>query len=166
MSGPFVWWQNRKSRMGMKPSAKAPPHEPGKPWWTTPPTTLPQPEYIEYVVQFACELMQQRPSAKRNAMQAYVGAWLKAARRLLHEEKYMPNRADLHTTDGLIVAASGAMQKMRSRIYGLGGDLSEDVVQVLEAMQGRADKIRRERAMESAKRASRVTHPQREERGR
>lgn len=153
MSAGLSWWANRKSRMGMKPSAKPPPHLPGgREWWTSPPTMCPQPEHIEYVVQYQAELSRLRNGRERQEMQKRVGDWLKAARRLLHEEAQAPERADLHTTDGLIVAACSALFKMRSRIYGLGGEVDEDVRQICDAVQGRAAKIRRERAMESAKR--------------
>lgn len=90
----------------------------------------------------------------RQEMQKRIADWLKAARRLLHEEKQAPDRADLHTTDGLIVAANRALNRMRSRIYGLGGVVDEEIDQVMQVMNGRADKIRRERAIESAKRRS------------
>jgi hypothetical protein len=152
MIAPQTWWANRKSRIGVSPAAKPPPHLPGnKAWWTSPPTAAPQPEYIEYVVQFQTELMASRNSRNKQAMLQYVSNWLRAARRLLHEEMQAPERADLQTTDGLIVAASRALQKMRSRIYGLGGEVDDEVRQICDAVQGRAEKVRRERAMESAK---------------
>ena len=151
MNIPFTW-ANRKSRMGLKPSAKPPPHLPGnKEWWTSPPTSVPQPEHLEYVAQFMTALMGREPSRSRDMMMRYVSEWMRVARRILHEEAQAPERADLHTTDGLMVAASGALQKMRSRIYGLGGDVDDEIKQICDAIQGRAEKVRRERALESAK---------------
>jgi hypothetical protein len=153
MTGPLSWWANRKSRMGMKPSAKAPPpHSPRKPWWTDPPTTPPPPEQIEYVSAFMSELIAMKPNTpqenrEKDAMLRYIGAWMRAARRLLHEVRSSPDRADLTTTDGLIVAASSALQKMNSRIYGLGGEVDKEVREVMDVIQGRADRIRRERAL-------------------
>ncbi len=46
---------------------------------------------------------------------------------------------------------------MRARIYGLGGVVDGEVVEIMDAVQGRAAKIRRERAMESAKTAQHTT---------
>jgi hypothetical protein len=154
MATPFAWWASRKSRNGMRPLAKTPPHLPGgRPWWTTPPTAPPQPEHIEYVAQYMAQLYLAPPSDRRNAMMKYVADWMRAARRLLHEEMQAPGRADLHTTDGLIVAACTALHKMRSRIYGLGGEVDEEITEVCDAVHGRAAKIRRERAMVSSKTA-------------
>lgn len=154
MSG-LSWWANRKSRIGVTPKALPPPHLPnGREWWTTPPVACPQPEHIEYVVQYQIELTRARRSGQKHEMQKRVADWLRAARRLLHEEKQAPERADLQTTDGLIVAANTAMHRMRGRIYGLGGEVTKDVEEVMNAIHGRAEKIRRERAMDSAKRRS------------
>ena len=154
MSG-LSWWANRKSHIGVTPKALPPPHLPnGREWWTTPPVACPQPEHIEYVVNYQAELTRMRNGRAKQEMQKRVGDWLRAARRLLHEEKQAPERADLHTTDGLIVAACRALFKMRSHIYGLGGEVDDEVRQICDAVQGRAERVRRERAMESAKRRS------------
>lgn len=148
MSGPLSWWANRKSRMGLKPSAKAPPHKPGKPWWTEPPTTMPLPEHIEYVAQFYSQLLLQPGSKARNAMQRQVSLWMRAVKTMMHEERHSPDRMDLATTDGLIVAAASVIAKMRGRIYGLGGEVTPDVQEICEAIHGRAERIRRLRAQE------------------
>ena len=150
MSGPFVWWANRKSKMGLKPSAKAPPHLIGRPWWTTPPTTLPQPEHIEYVTQFFANLLAQPPSDERNAMQTYISQWMKAARRLLHEEMYAPERADLHTTDGLLIASDDAIKLAILTCHKAGIKLDQSIIEVHKALQYRCTSLRRERAVVSA----------------
>jgi hypothetical protein len=92
--------------------------------------------------------MLKKPSNSRDQMMKHLADWMKIAKRYLHEEMQAPERADLHTTEGLIIAACGAMYKMRSRIYHLGGVVDDDIVQIINAMQGRAAKHRRERATE------------------
>lgn len=147
MSGPLVWWANRKSRLGLSPVAKEPPPKsPGRPWWTTPPTAPPLVEHMEYVVQFRATLVGQKQSRRRDQMIVHVNAWLAAARRQLHYAQQSPHRTDLHTTDGVIVAASRAMQKMRILIIGLGGDVDEEVAETIQVVHGRAERIRHERA--------------------
>lgn len=141
-----AWWENRKSRIGMSPIAKEPPpFANGKPWWTSPPIAAPMPEHIEYVVNYKAQLLAQPQDTTRDALIAKVNVWLGAAKRRAHEEMQSPARADLQTTDGLIVAASSALQKMRGRIYGLGGVVTDDVKEIIDAVLGRADRIRRER---------------------
>jgi hypothetical protein len=106
VAGPFVWWANRKSKNGLRPLAKAPPHLPnGKPWWTTPPTMLPQPEHIEYVSQFMAEVMSRPGSDERNAIVKHLSDWMAVARRLFHEEWHLKQHTDLATTDGIVEAA-------------------------------------------------------------
>lgn len=166
MAGPFVWWANRKSKHGMQVSAKAPPHLPnGREWWTRPPTSMPQPEHIEYVVQFMLELLARKPSRHTNAMQSYVAAWLRAARSLLHEEAQSPARADLHTTDGLIIAAAAATRQLCASLVSRGGSIPGDVQDVVDALDGRATRLRRQRGIESAKTRS-FTKADRERLGR
>lgn len=148
MSGPLIWWANRKSQMGLKPSAKKPPHESGKEWFTTPPIACPQPEHIEYVAQMMRDAMTWKHNKSRDDLMRYLNAWMRAARRFLHEEQQAPHRADLQTTDGLIVAASSALQKLRSHVYKLDGTVDDaEVIETMHAVLGRADKIRRERAL-------------------
>jgi hypothetical protein len=148
MAGPFVWWANRKSRLGLSPNAREPaPKLPGRPWWTDPPVSAPVPEHIEYVQRFTTEVMGQRGSAQRDLLLRHLSQWMKAAQRLLHENAHSATMADLNTTDGLWVAVSSAMHKMRSRIYGLGGVVDDDITEVMRIVQSRAEKIRRERAL-------------------
>lgn len=158
MSGPLVWWANRKSRMGMKPSAIKPPHKPGKEWWTNPPTTVPQPEHMEYVAQYQLQLMAQPPSEKRQLLMMHLSAWWRAARQVLHEEMTSEFRADLCTTDGICIAAEDALKAALVALSDAGvkpGDeRRERVREVLHALQRRNTKVRRERAIESSKRRS------------
>lgn len=150
VSGPLTWWANRKSQMGLKPSARCPPHHPGKPWWTTPPITVPQPEHIEYVAQFQLDVLRRPPSDARNAMLAHVAAWMRAARRLLHEHSYAPDRADLHTTDGLLIAADDAIKSVILTRHKHGVRLDDSIIEVHRAIQRRCTALRRQRAVESA----------------
>lgn len=153
MSGSLKWWVNRKSRLGMSPAACRPPEVNGREWWTTPPVMAPQPEHLEYVVQYQLEISRMPPSDRRTALQSHVSAWLKAARRLLHEQ-VESTRGDLHTTDGLIVAARGLVLKMKGEIWRCGGKAPDDLAEVLQALDARAHEIRRRRAVESSKRTS------------
>jgi hypothetical protein len=152
-NGSTEWWLNRKSRIGHSPAAKAPPHVNGEPWWTTPPVSAPEPEFIEYAVAYRQELITKLNGSrgperrKVDELVRFVNTWLNAARRLLHERLQAPERADLHTTDGLIIAASRALHMMRSRIYGLGGEVDEEIRAIMDAVQARADGLRRERAL-------------------
>lgn len=154
MAGPLTWWANRKSQMGLRPLARKPPHLPtGKEWWTTPPTTCPQPEFIEYASNYMAELIASPNGRNRQALIKYVADWLGAARRLLHEEqgKFGKYR-DLETTDGLFVAASTAFHKLGSMLHKAGIEIDDDTRAVMNAVGGRADRVRRARAIESAKR--------------
>jgi hypothetical protein len=158
MAGPLVWWANRKSKLGLSPVAKEPPPKTlGKPWWTEPPTTLPQPEHLEYAVQFQLEVMRMPHSDKKNALLGHLGAWMRAARRLLHEESYNPERADLGTTDGLLIAADDALHEAITKLNKLtnnGRAMSERAMQTQRALQRRTSKLRRDRALESSKTVS------------
>jgi hypothetical protein len=156
VSGPLTWWANRKSRIGLSPAALKPPHVHGKEWWTTPPIAPPQPEHIEYVVQYLLELQRASGSRERNTLLAHASAWLRAARQLLHEQ-VESQRGDLHTTDGLIVAAERTLQILMCKC-GKAGLLSADedaeFKAVRQALVARADRVKRERAIEASKRAT------------
>ncbi len=152
--GPLTWWANRKSKIGMSPAARKPPHLPGKEWWTDPPTTIPQPEHIEFVAQYQRQVMAMPASQNKNALLAHCSAWMKAARRLLHEESYSPDRADLGTTDGLLIASDNAIRLAILTCHKAGVRLDQEVIEVHKALQRKCTKLRRERAIESSKRVS------------
>ncbi len=154
MSGPLKWWANRKSKIGMTLAARKPPHIPGRQWWTDPPKTIPQPECIEYAVQYQLEIMRMPASQERNALQAHVGAWLRSARRLLHEEMQSHDRADLHTTDGLLIAADDAIRSAILACHKAGVRLDESVFDVHHELRRSCSKLRRERAEVSARTVS------------
>lgn len=157
VSGPLTWWANRKSRIGMSPAALKPPHVNGKEWWTTPPTALPQPEHIEYAVAFMREVQLRPQTSDRDALLGHISDWLKMARRLLHEE-VESQRGDLHTTDGLIVAAGIAMQRLLCKCGKAGlltPDEDREFCEVRQALVARSARISRERALKSSKRVSR-----------
>lgn len=158
VSGPLVWWANRKSKIGLSPAALKPPHLPGQEWWTTPPTAPPQPEHIEYVVQFKLQLMRMKPSNRKNVMQGHVGAWLEAARRLLHESGE-GIRGDLLTTDGLLLSALALLREMAARGKDMGKPLPEQFDEVVNALRSRCYRIQRERAVELSKRKHMRTRP-------
>jgi hypothetical protein len=156
-NGVNEWWLNRKSRLGLTPAAKPAPHLPkGEPWWTEPPVAAPEPEWIEYAIAYRRELRARLVGARGEHLlevQALLGCvndWLAKARRLLHERVQAPERSDLHTTEGLLIAASRALHKMRSRIYGLGGEADAEIEQIMQAVQARADESRRRRATDAA----------------
>jgi hypothetical protein len=156
-NGHTEWWLNRKSRIGLAPAARPPPHLPsGEPWWTQPPTSAPEPEFLEYVMSYRRQLIAEMAGARRQrskeiaALLSHVNDWITEARRLLHERVQAPDRADLHTTDGLLVAASRQMNRMRILIVGLGGQVDEEVAATMQAVQARADEVRRRRATDAA----------------
>lgn len=140
------WWANRKSRIGVSPAAKIPPHLPGgKPWWSSQPVAAPQPEHIEYAVAFMMELMRMPPNKEVDVMRQHVGAWLKAARGMLHEH-VEADHGELHTTDGLIIATARAFKAAMSRIHHLGGASDERWYQISQALEARSHEARRRRA--------------------
>lgn len=146
MSGHFSWWANRKSRIGMSPSALPAPHLPsGKPWWSAVPMAAPQPEHIEYAIQYMLELQRMSPTKQTHVLMAHVGTWIRAARRLLHE-RVESDRGELHTTDGLIIAAVHAIGAMATRIRLLGGDVDERWYEIKQALEARASEAKRRRA--------------------
>jgi hypothetical protein len=154
MAGPLTWWASRKSRMGMKPSAKKPPHAPGKEWWTDPPTTLPQPEHIEYVEQYRIGVMAMPNGRERQELLARIGAWMRAARRLLHEEFESQKHGELNTTDGIVMAVSQLLKRTIGPAIAGGYKIDEYDQEVINAIHGRATKTARLRALESSKRVS------------
>lgn len=160
MAGPLKWWANRKSRIGLSPSALKPPHVNGKEWWTTPPIAPPQPEHIEYAIRYQLNVACMPPSEHRNQLQQHIAAWLTAARQLLHES-VESTRGDLHTTDGLIIAAHKLVQKLAGDVVRLGGRIPGDLDAVAQALGARAARARRERGTELAKRSKMALHVER-----
>lgn len=154
MAGPFAWWANRKSRIGMSPAARKPPHLPGREWWTDPPTTLPQPEHIEFVAQFATELMERKQGHQRDRLLHACSLWMKAARRLLHETYEDVKHGDLVTTDGLILATHQLVLRMTGKACAGGFVIGERDQATIDALHARAHKLGRERAIEASKRVS------------
>lgn len=157
MSGPMRWWLNRKSKLGLAPSARMPPHLPGKPWWTDPPTTIPQPEHIEFVIQFMTELQRGRQSQQTQALMSACSAWMRAARRLLHETFENEKHGDLVTTDGLILAVHQLVHRMTGKAKAGGYAIDERDQATIDALNARAAKVGRERAVDACKRVS--IHP-------
>jgi hypothetical protein len=117
----------------MLPSAKKPPHEVGKEWWTTPPIAPPQPEHIEYVVQFQIEVMRRPQTPTRDALLKSIAEWLRAARRLLHEEFTSRKHADLNTADGLFIAVRDLIEAMTGAAIRGGFRLTERDQDTLDA---------------------------------
>jgi hypothetical protein len=153
MSGPITWWANRKSKIGLSPVAKKPPpNGNGREWWTTPPIAPPQPEHMEYAVQFQLEVIRMPPSERRNQLQTHIGAWMRAAQRLLSETTASIH-GDLCTTDGLLLAARRLLMQLKHNIELSGGDLPDDADRILEALSARCSRITRERGVELAKRS-------------
>ena len=146
MSGHFAWWANRKSKIGLSPAACPAPHFPnGNPWWTTPPVAVPQPEHIEFAVQYLLEVQRRPPNRETQALVAHVSAWLRTVRQLLHEH-IEADQGELHTTDGLIIAAERTFYQLKSQIIRLGGEIEERWEQVHEALRARSHEARRRRA--------------------
>ncbi len=148
MSGPLVWWANRKSRIGVSPAAITPPHVHGMPWWCAPPIAPPQPEHIEYVVEYQHTTQSQAQTVERDALLGRIATWLKAARRLLHEQ-VESQRGDLHTTDGLLVESWKTITHLIATCHRAGLLTVEEracVDAVHQALQARSARIRRERA--------------------
>lgn len=157
VSGTATWWANRKSRLGQQISARKPPHLPGREWWCDPPTTIPQPEHIEYVVQFQQQVMQ-RPNGRdrQNLLQA-CGGWLRAARSLLHETFEDVKHGDLMTTDGLFLAVNQLVLAMTGKAIAGGFRLTERDQKVIDALHARSHRLAKDRAVEASKRVS--IHP-------
>jgi hypothetical protein len=154
MSGPLSWWANRKSRMGLKPSAKKPPHAPGKEWWTDPPTAAPLPEHMEYAATFMANLLTMPPSAERHAMQAYIGKWLRTAQSLLSSQMYSVNIEDSHTIEGVLMAAQSAVYDLIGKLRDAGGEPTERHLDVLKLLTDRTRKVRRDRASARVRRGA------------
>lgn len=152
-----TWWENRKSRMGLKPSAKAPPWDPQKPWFTTPPTAPPEPEFMQYVIDFQEDVAKKMHLSSDHeerraamALMQYLSAWIKAARRLYHErvlEKVQDPRDDLSTTDGLLLAAGKALGRLAHDLVERGGVIDERTEAVKDALMRRNDANVRRGAM-------------------
>jgi hypothetical protein len=143
---------NRKSELGSRPSLREPPpHGPGRPWFTVPPTSLPEPQFIEYAVSYRNELIAAKDGAgarKRcqlNDLLALVNAWIKAAN-ILMNQRYDGNHGDLCTTDGLIVAASRELGKLMAEVAKAGGVLDGRTQEVRDALRAKSDEIRRRQA--------------------
>jgi len=161
MSGPLTWWANRKSRIGITPVAMKPPHLPGKEWWTTPPTAVPQPEHIEFVVQFMRELQTNHRGRETHVMLGRCSDWLRVARQLLHEQ-VESQRGDLRTTDGLLIVAAVWIGRLAGRCATAGLLTPEQQVEIDElkqALGARSARAKRERAIESAKTAAPCSVP-------
>lgn len=141
------WWENRKSRMGLKPSAKPPPWDPSTPWYTTPPTSPPEPEMMEYVIQFQDEVSRKmhlgNPAERKQAteLSTVISRWLAAARRLYHERIVIQNTDpsdDFSTTDGVIRAAAKCIGRLRKQLYDLGVTIDARDEAVGEELQRRS----------------------------
>jgi hypothetical protein len=145
-----TWWANRKSRIGLSAIAREPPPVAlGKPWWTTPPIAAPDPAQIEYVVQYQLEIMRRPPSDARNARITSVSAWLRAARRLLHE-RVQCERGDLATPDGALVVANRLLHSLIGRCVTAGmldGDELAEARETKQAIAAHVARIRRERSL-------------------
>lgn len=150
--GSLKWWANRKSRMGLRPSAKPAPHLPGgREWWCEPPTSTPEPAHIEYATLFMLELCKMPDSKQTVAMKAHVAAWLRAAKRLCHERMAV-EYGGIATTDDLIVEASIAIHSLAAIVVNVLGPekIYPRTRQAIDALQGKADEIKRRRAMDPA----------------
>lgn len=149
----------RKSLIGSDPKvAKAPPDHPGKPWWTSPPTVAPLPEWLEYAKRYRLELVaaiersQKKPRELESlrALIAHVNAWIKAANYLLCSAEVGPD--GLRTDDQLFAAGVRLMAKYIGQLRELGKDPcpdNEDDLAVWHALRRRQraalDAIRRNR---------------------
>lgn len=156
---PRTWWPNRKSALGLRHVvASAPPKLPdGREWWCVPPTAMPEPSHIEYVEDFMRELLA-RPIAKDKARRieataliARVGAWLRAAKRLMserHDHDYVTAGARPMTTDDVIIAAYRAIR----HLDGTATDpvSAEDLQRITCELQARVRGILRRRADDPA----------------
>lgn len=146
MAGPFTWWANRKSRIGVSPAAKRPPNLPsGAEWFTSPPISAPEPEHIEYALEFMRGLQHCLGSQERNAALGMVSDWIRKARQLLHE-RVESQDGDLHTTDGLIIAACAAMGQMFGEMVRRGITIRPRWQEIRQALQARAARAKRERS--------------------
>lgn len=153
-----AWWVNRKSKIGLSPIAKEPPSKsPGRPWFTTPPTSLPQPEHIEYVAQFQAQVLAQRDSPQKQAMLKHLCEWMRAARHLFHVHSWDDRRPDMSTTDGILLAADDALREAIIACSHAGIRLDQRVIDTAHAMQAKLLPLRQRRAIESAKRDNGVT---------
>lgn len=137
---PGRWWANRKSRLGLSPAAKPPPHVHGRPWYTEPTVGSLDPGHMEYVVRAMRLAEQGPPSRDAQALVIACAQWIRASRRLIHEHV---DDGDLCTTDGLIIAAETAMREMLKMIPK--SSRNADWIKVRDALSARAAKARRHR---------------------
>jgi hypothetical protein len=146
------WWPNRKSRMGLRAVvAKAPPKLPdGREWWTTPPTALPEPAHIEYVVEFQRATMDTRQGPDRDAMLRRVRDWLTAARRLCHERMIYEHGepVGLRSTDDLLMECKSVVGYLAARLTDHGVDAwgESRVRRLCDELTAREAEILRRRA--------------------
>jgi hypothetical protein len=108
---------------------------------------------MEYAISFHLEVMRMPPSHERAVLQAHLGSWIRAARQLL-SESVASIRGDLCTTDGLLLAARGLLLKLKRDVALSGCPLPADTDRIMEALQARSSKIKRERAVEMARRST------------
>ena len=146
MSG-LTWWANRKSRLGLNNVIAQSPHRlpNGSEWWTSPPIAPPQPEHIEYVLEFQQRLVG-RGGNNAQKMAKLVADWLREARRLLHESVESDD-GDLHTTDGLMIATSDMIHRLFSKLEQSGYKVDTRDREIAQAIHSRGHKSLRERAM-------------------
>jgi hypothetical protein len=149
------WWVNRKSKLGSSPIAKEPPSSPGKPWYTTPPSDLPDLRHVEYAVQFKAELITRVQAGGPDAtaaiaLLAYVSPWIKKARRLLHY--HQENIAEFDTTEGMLIALERVVSVLCAEATRRGFVIPRDDQRVIDALQAKANRLARERAQRFGRR--------------
>lgn len=159
-----------KSSLGTRPGlAEPPPVAPGKPWWTSPPVSAPDPSHLAWaklyraelaaqVVQLQAEVAEARefvnPSRKYldlkkrladvNSMLIMINAWIKAANVFAVSTEAYPQ--DIQTIDGLLVEVMKLVWDLMKKSGTKYQDLDPWQKMVKQAGERRAQKIMAERS--------------------
>lgn len=147
-----------KSAVGHRPSVtEPPPRASGKPWWTEPPTSAPEPAHIAFAVAFKVELHGRfvapttSPSerAQLSSLLHAVKIWIKRANVLAQE--FESEKLGLGTTDGLLVEASRLVCALLGRLGGFNAGIKSDWEKaVAQTLQRRAGSILQQRSGRAA----------------
>ncbi len=145
-----------KSAIGSRPNvSEPPPHANGKPWWTTPPISAPDPRYLVFAQEFKQELQRKLTTVKGGrdyndicALLGSVKRWIKVANVLAQE--FENERVGLGTTDGLIIESHRLVRSLLYRLGGFNTLTSESERAVANALQLKADSLLQQRSGRAA----------------
>lgn len=106
----------RKSLLAVRPNvSEPPPRVHGRPWWTTPPLSAPEPRHLTYAREYRAELVRNLSGAGTKQFQvgaliSQVNDWIRQANRLSGERAH--ERLGLARSSDLWVEASRLIGRM------------------------------------------------------